>query len=213
MPLPPGGQVDQTAHPAPWSGRAEVRAPQPIDDAGPGDWYADQDQSGRRWWLPIVAGIVALLLLGVLGLGVWLILRSTQGEPGPPPLPSAVPSVTGLPSPTAPAATTGEPSETAGQPTTPQTTAASPTTAGSRQVPPLVGLPREQAVAVLEQLDLDYRIRTRESDRPPGTVIATEPGPGEPVPDDEEIILVVAAPRVVPSGEPSASPSGPRPTR
>ncbi|MBO4204557.1 PASTA domain-containing protein [Micromonospora echinofusca] len=213
--IPPGGQPDDGAssHPAPWSGRAEVRPPQPADDGGPGDWYVDQDQSDRRWWLPIVVGIVAMLLLGVLGFGVWLIVRSTQRDPGPSPLPTVAPSVTGPPSPTAPAAPSDEPSETAGQPTAPQTTAASPTTAAPAQVPPLVGLTREQAVAVLERLDLDYRIRTRESDRPPGTVVATEPGPGEPLPEDEEITLIVAVPRVGPTLEPSTSPSVPRSTR
>jgi hypothetical protein len=53
--------------------------------------------------------------------------------------------------------------------------------------------PQATAQALLDRLGLGYRLELRESDQPPGTVIGTDPEPGEPVPAGEDVTLVIAA--------------------
>ncbi|NYF56119.1 PASTA domain-containing protein [Micromonospora purpureochromogenes] len=181
-PLPPTGAGEQTVPAAPpvWSGRAGVPPPRPADYREPVEWYGEE-QRGRRWWMPILLGILALLLLAALGTGIWLVLRAADErdeEPAPPP-PTSAPVTT--------AATTAAPTTEA--PSTPATTAAA-----QIPVPPLVGLPRASAERILDRLDLSYRVRTRESsEQPPGTVIETDPEAGELVDAGDRVTLVVAA--------------------
>ncbi|WP_236648778.1 PASTA domain-containing protein, partial [Micromonospora sicca] len=59
-------------------------------------------------------------------------------------------------------------------------------------MPPLVGLPEATARAVLDRLGVDYRVVTRTSDRPAGTVIETDPGAGEAIAEGDQVIVVVA---------------------
>ena len=74
----PGPPADQTAPiPPPWSGRAEVRSPRPDDSAG--EWYVEE-QGGRRWWLPILWGVLALLLAGLLGGALWLVRDQQEDD-------------------------------------------------------------------------------------------------------------------------------------
>ncbi|MGW1056408.1 PASTA domain-containing protein [Micromonospora rubida] len=204
-PLPRSGDTGRQppATPEVWSGRAGVPPPRPADYRDPAgeDWYAEE-QPGRRWWTPILLGVLALLLAGLLGAGLWL-LTSAGDSPGPGDTPSARPT-------TAPA-TTGAPTTeatTAGPSTTPPST-----TRPAVPMPPLVGLSRATAEQVLEQLGIEHRIEARESDQPAGTVIETDPGPGELVPAGEEVTLVVAAApapttsAVEPSATTAASPT------
>ncbi|MFI2662126.1 PASTA domain-containing protein [Micromonospora carbonacea] len=177
-PKPAGGEV--------WSGRAGVPPPRPADYGPPtGEWYAEE-QPGRRWWTPILLGVVALLLLGLLGVGFWLAL-STGGDtdPGQPPSagPTSAPPTTGAPT---TEATTGGPSSA------PATTPPATTPAGV-PMPPLVGLPRATAERILDRIGVDHRVETRESDRPAGTVLETDPAAGELVPAGAQVTLVVAA--------------------
>ncbi|SBT49927.1 PASTA domain-containing protein [Micromonospora auratinigra] len=188
-PLPPT--------PAAWSGRAGV----PVRPAGgqEPEWYADE-QSGRRWWMPILLGILALALVALIGLGVWLLaLRAVDRGPGPLPSPSAVPS-TAPPTSAAPTTTAPSPS--------PSTTSPSPTPS-EVAMPPLVGLPEAAARAILDRLDVDYRVRTRASDRPAGTVIETDPAAGEPLRDGDRVTLVVAEPAAptTGAGTPTSAPT------
>ncbi|HEU4424616.1 MAG TPA: PASTA domain-containing protein [Pilimelia sp.] len=193
-----------------WSARAEVPppgAPAGYRYGGPGDtayrpgqaveWdEGGPDDEGGRWWLPIVIAVVALLLLGVLGFGLWLISSAEDGtEPaGPTPAPSrATPT-------TRPAPTTKPPGTTA--------PAAIP-------VPPVVGLPAADAQTALSSVGLVYRLEFRPSETaPPGTVIASDPPPGVRVPPGSEITLVIAtAPRTTPpvptpTTSPPATPNG-----
>ncbi|MFC8847036.1 MULTISPECIES: PASTA domain-containing protein [unclassified Micromonospora] len=178
QPGPVGGQV--------WSGRAGVPPPRPADYQDPAsEWYGDE-QPGRRWWMPILLGVVALLLLGLLGVGFWLALSAGDGT-GPEETPSAgptsVPATTGAPT---TGATTGGPSAT------PSTTSPSTTPAGV-PMPPLVGLPRATAERILDRIGVDHRVETRESDRPAGTVLETDPEAGALVPAGAQVTLVVAA--------------------
>ncbi|MEO3775807.1 PASTA domain-containing protein [Micromonospora sp. B11E3] len=201
-PLPPAG-ADARPEPAPtvWSGRAGVPPPRPAEYREPagGDWYAEE-QAGRRWWTPIVLGIVALLLLGLLGAGLWLIL---QAEDTPAPRrsasarPTTAPATSGVPT---AEATTERPS------TTPPVT-----TPAAVPMPPLVGLPRASAERVLDELGIDHRVETRVSDQPAGTVIETDPEAGRLVPADEEAVLVVAAPPATTGATPSTT-AGPTTT-
>ncbi|GAA2702420.1 PASTA domain-containing protein [Micromonospora olivasterospora] len=204
-PLPrPGETARQEPAPAVWSGRAGVPAPRPTEYREPagGGWYAEE-QAGGRWWAPIVLGIVALLLLGLLGVGVWLILRAEE-SPGPRQgasvRPTTAPASSGAPT---TEATTGGPS------TTPPAT-----TPAAVPMPPLVGLSRADAERILDELGIDHRVETRASDRPAGTVIETEPEAGRLVPAGQEAVLVVAAPPAPTTsaappttGEPTATPT------
>lgn len=186
-----------------WSGRAGVPPPRPAGYPEPGsEWYGDE-QAGRRWWMPILLGILALLLLGLIGAGVWLALRAADrnSDPGPP-----VPSVSAQTSaaPTTAAPTSAAPSSS--PPSTPATTAPLEV-----PMPPLVGLPEAAARAALDRLDLDYRVQRRASDRPAGTVISTDPEAGYPVGEDDRVTIVVAVPAPPTSG-PSTPGSAPATT-
>ncbi|MEH0985060.1 PASTA domain-containing protein [Micromonospora sp. CPCC 205556] len=188
-PLPPPADDATRRQPAAvpaatvWSGRAGVPPPRPADYQEPVEWYAE-DQRDRRWWTPILLAILALLLLGLLGAGIWLALRAVEepgSDPAPPPVPSSAPVTTAAPTTTAP---TTEP------PTSPPTT----TAVDRVPVPPLTGVPRASAEAIMDRLGLSYRVRTRPSDdQRPGTVIETDPEAGELVRTDEVVTLFVAA--------------------
>ncbi|MFG1738143.1 PASTA domain-containing protein [Micromonospora chalcea] len=177
-----------------WSGRAGVPPPRPAGYPEPGgEWYGDE-QAGRRWWMPILLGILALLLLGLIGVGVWLALRAADQDSDPGTVPSAVPSTSAQ---TSAAPTSAAPSSS--PPSTPPTTEAVEV-----PMPPLVGLPEAAARAALDRLDVDYRVQRRASDRPAGTVISTDPEAGYPVGEDDRVTIVVAVP-----APPTAGPSTP----
>ncbi|MEV0728671.1 PASTA domain-containing protein [Polymorphospora sp. NPDC050346] len=190
-----------------WSGRAGVpppgaapRTPAPatVEQV---EWD-EVDRGPRRWWLPIVAGVVALLLLAVLGFGIWLIVGSTGDDGGPvTPSPSAT---TGSPSPS--------PSPTSAAPTT-ASASPSPSEPETVEVPPVLGLPEAVARGLLDQFGLTYGLEFRDSDEAPGTVIEVQPGVGTEVPPGEQVTLVIAqapAPTVTPtvSPTPSVTPGG-----
>ncbi|MFI5834452.1 PASTA domain-containing protein [Micromonospora sp. NPDC051300] len=191
-PLPGGASrpLDATSRQEPvggaaWSGRAGVPPPRPAGYPEPGaEWYGDE-QSGRRWWMPILLGIVALVLIGLIAAGVWLALRAADRDSGSGTSPSAAPATSAQTSATP---TSESPSSSP--------SSAPPTTSAAVEVPmpPLVGLPEAAARAALDRLDIDYRVQRRPSDRPAGTVIATDPEAGYSVGEGERVTLVVAAP-------------------
>ncbi len=196
---PPAGDADTTRAlpptPPAWSGRAGVPT-RPAAYQEPGaEWYAEE-QAGRRWWLPILLGILALLLIALIGLGAWLAFRAAERSPGPAPSSTAVPTTT--------LRTSAAPS------TSPPTTPSSPTSAAV-SMPPLVGLPESAARAILDRLGVDYRVETRESGRPAGTVIETDPAAGEPIGDGDRVTLVVAE-RTAPTTGAGTPTSGPTAT-
>ncbi|CCH22173.1 PASTA domain-containing protein [Micromonospora lupini] len=182
----------------PWSGRAEVRAPRPAEPAP--DWYVEE-QGGRRWWMPILWGVLALLLAGLLGAALWVVLTARDDDSDDPATPSAPPpSATAAPSSSAP--TSAAPSSA-----TPSSPAAT-TEEVQIPVPPLTGLTQTTAEGLLERLGLSYRVVYRPSELPPGTVVSTDPEAGTTVRTDEEVLLVVSQAR--PSS--GTSPTGPSPT-
>ncbi|MCZ7440576.1 PASTA domain-containing protein [Micromonospora sp. WMMC241] len=201
-PLPggPSRPLDATSRQEPvgggaWSGRAGVPPPRPAGYPEPGaEWYGDE-QAGRRWWMPILLGVLALVLIGLIALGVWLALRAADRDSGPGTSPSAAPSAS---APTSAAPTSASPSSSS--PSTPPTT-----TAAEVPMPPLVGLPESAARAALDRLGIDYRVQRRPSDRPAGTVIATDPEAGYSVGEGERVTLVVAEPAEPTTGAPTTA--------
>jgi hypothetical protein len=186
--MPPvAGEQDWDAADTPWSGRAEVRPPRSGDYAST-DWTTEPSPEPRgKWWLPIVIGIVGLVLVALLGWGIWLILQaqnSDDGTPAPGPTPSA------------PATPTAEQPTT--QPTTeaPATTQAATTgapTPSAVTIPALRGLPQNEALQALSRRGLAARLRyVRSTEASPGTVIDSDPAEGQKVPPDTVVTLVIA---------------------
>jgi len=186
----PMAPVDEAGD-ARWSAKASVppaghrAAPEVWVDEPAGDPYA-----GRSWLAPVGIGIAVLVLLGVLGTGMYLILTSDDGDE-----PVAAPSAT-----SAPPATSAAPTPSRTPSSAPPTSASPvPTTV---EVPVLVGLPVDEARQRLADRGLRAETRREETtDAAPGTVVSSDPGPGEQVPQGSVVRLVVAA-------EPTPRPSG-----
>jgi len=175
-----------------WAGRAGIPQPGgpggPPDD-GPPDRWQPGPPDGRRWWMPILIGIIALILLGVLAFGLWLILR---GDGGPTPEPSPTTPAATTPAPTSAAPTTSSPSPTA-------------TTPAAVAVPILEGLTVAEAGQRLAEVGLNSRLNFVDSDRPADTVLDSDPGPGTQVQPGSTVTLDV-------SSGPPATPATPTPT-
>ncbi|MGC4852227.1 PASTA domain-containing protein [Micromonospora sp. DT4] len=187
--------------PPSWSGRAEVRAPRPAEPST--DWYVEE-QGGRRWWLPILWGVLALLLAALLGAALWVVLSAREDDPDGPATPSA-PTASATAPPSSSAPTSAAPSSA-----TPSSPAAT-TEEAQIPVPPLIGLPQSTAERLLERLGLSYRVVYRPSELPPGTVVRTDPAAGTLVRTDEEVQVVISQARPSPeasqTGQTSLSPT------
>jgi PASTA domain len=196
--MPPvAGEPGWAAAEAPWSGRAEVRPPRPGDYPST-DWTSEPPSEPRgKWWMPIVIGIVGLLLLALLGWGIWLIARA-QGKDDNTPAPVTTASVP------APATTKPTKAPTTAAPTTAQTT--TEPTPSAVTIPALRGLSQDEARQALSRRGLSSRVRfVNSTDAPPGTVIDSDPAEGQEVPPDTVVTLVIAAePR---TSSPSSTPA------
>ena len=145
-----------------------------------------------RWWMPILVGILALLLIGALGWGVYLIAQSSEdGAETPDPVPSAPAPTVVTTEPTTPPTSTAPPT------TTPTTT--EPTGPTEVTIPALVGLSQQEAQQALDRRGLSYRLLFRPSDAQAGTVIDSDPAEGQEVPPDTQVTLVIAAERTQPA--------------
>ncbi|WP_250000609.1 Stk1 family PASTA domain-containing Ser/Thr kinase [Actinoplanes sp. M2I2] len=210
--MPPVGDDDwapSRGNPA-WSGRAEVRAPQPGRGYPEVDWAASAPSPQRdRWWMPIVVGIIALILLAVLGWAVYLLVNDSDEDrtPVPPPVSSAAAPTETATTETAspsPSPTTTSPSPSPSPSPTPTT---SEPTSGEVTIPALRGLALPEAQAALRSTGLAYRLIYRQAPEvPAGTVIDSDPVEGQEVPPDTTVTLVVAA-------EPTATPTTTGPTQ
>jgi PASTA domain len=194
---------DWSAQDAAWAGRAEVRPPRPgQSDYGTGsDWDAVPPVEPRgKWWMPILVGILALILLGLLGWGIYLITQDTgDGDETPAPATSAsAPAVTTEP--------TTAPTSTAPTTTPPTTEPTESTNPAEVTVPALVGLSRADAQEALQRRGLRFRAISRPSDATPGTVIDSDPAEGQQVPADTQVTLVIAAQRTTtPTTQPTTT--------
>lgn len=181
--LPPVTETGAGPGAAAWAGRAEVRPPQPGYETEP-EWGAAPPAEPRgRWWMPILIGIVALILLALLGWGIWLIVGAQDGN-----TPATTPAVT---APAAPTSTEPTTEPTTEEPTTTPTTTEPTNTEVT--VPALRGMSRDQAQAALSRRGLSSRLRFVVSDdAPAGTVIDSDPEEGQEVPPDTVVTLIIA---------------------
>lgn len=207
----PGREPDSTAVMPPardradelWSGRAAVRGPRPGTSTyeQQDDWAAPTVRQSRdRWWMPILVGIILLILLGLLGWGIYIIVQNSGGNDEPAVTTSSAASVS------ASASASASPSSE------PATTQATTEPTGAIPIPALKGLAVDDAKNALKAQNLRYRLIYQPSDSPAGTVIDSDPAEGQEVPPDTTVTLVVAsAPTSSPtpsaSVTPSASPS------
>lgn len=180
--LPSSEQTKELPSRAPaWSGRAEVpAAPGGLRDSAPYTVAEPPPSGGRTWWTPVLLGMLALGLLGLIVLAAWLMGRDVAPEPQattpPPQLQSAVPTTV--------------------RPTSARPTTRSPTPSPTPRmiaVPVLVGMSQDDAKAELDRIGLSYDFDYRPSDRKEGTVIRTRPGAGEMVPPGTKILLIVSS--------------------
>jgi pyruvate/2-oxoglutarate dehydrogenase complex dihydrolipoamide acyltransferase (E2) component len=196
MPPTSGGQADSDdwarsrANPV-WSGRAEVRRPQPGRSGYDTDWSDVSIPVGEpdrrdRWWMPIVVGIVVLVLLGVLAWAIYVIVQNAGEDQTP----ATTPTTTTAAVSTAPSS---EPTTTTASapPTTAEPTTTEPTTT-EILVPALRGLALADARAALDRTGLRYRVLYRNSTAPAGTVIDSDPAEGQEVPPDTRVTIVVS---------------------
>lgn len=183
--LPPTPGNGRPPEPPRWAARAQVPTSR-VQEYGD-EWVTEPP---RSLFVPILVTVCVMLLLGVLGAGLWLLLSD---QPGPAPSPSPSPTTAPVTSPsTAPTTTTTSPSPT-------------PTRV---QVPPtLIDVEYEVAAEQLRGLGLvPVREDVVNDDFEAGRVIGTNPTAGSTVEPGSQIIVFVAS-----GPEPSASPS-PSPT-
>jgi cell division septation protein DedD len=189
-----------------WSGRAEVRSPLPGRTAFESDWPTGppEPQPRDRWWMPIVVGIIVLILLALLGWGIYLIVQNSDGTGTPAPSPTTTAAATTT------AATSAPTTPPSSEPTTTSPSATASTTEPTSTevtIPALRGLALADARAALNSTGLSYYVLYRDSPRSePNTVIDCDPPEGMVVPPDTRVTLVVAQ---AASTSPTASP---RPT-
>jgi hypothetical protein len=156
--------------------------------------YADEwvTEAPRRVLIPVLVTVCVMLLLGVLGVGVWLALND-QAEP--------TPSSTTA-SPTAPVTTSS---------TSPPTTTTSATTTGISVPTDLVGQEYADAAQTVAGLGLEpQRQDVFHATVPAGLVIGTDPTAASIVAPGETIILFVSLgpePTAPPTSSPTASAS------
>jgi hypothetical protein len=182
-PMPPVTGVD--GEQGRWAARAEVRPPGPRE-AEQREWVPAEPRG--TWWMPIAIGILALILLGLLGLGLWLALRGNA----PAPLPSNSPTLA--------------PTSAAPSPSSTPSPTVSPTPSPATVAIPnfLVGLSPQDAKNQLTALGLVPDETDRVDVARAGTVIDTQPAPGTVVPVGSTVTLIVAVAPASPS--PSMSP-------
>ncbi|GAA2512185.1 PASTA domain-containing protein [Pilimelia columellifera] len=179
--LPPIGDgtavLPPVADDGPWQARAEV--PQRSEVTEQTQW-TESEPANDRWWLPLVLGLVGLILLGLVGYGLWLLF----GENDDPATPVVSPSATAAP--------TLSPTRSPSPP--PSLSAPASQTAAPRVVvPDVTGLSRAEARERLEAVGLAYQLRYRSTGEvDPGTVLETDPAPGARVSRDAVVTLVIA---------------------
>jgi hypothetical protein len=180
---------------APWAGRAEVRPPRPTDYTET-DWTttASPAEPRGKWWMPILVGIIGLILVALLGWGIWLIIQAqNKDDQAPAPIPSAA----------APATTPPATEPTTTPPTTKPTTTEPTKTAVT--IPALRGLSQQDAIQALNRVGLSARLRYLASaDASAGTVLDSDPEEGQEVPPDTVVTLIIAASPTTAPTTPSA---------
>jgi len=188
-----------------WSARAGVPAPgdPAVRRPAPPEWAEEEELEedpyhGRSWFTPVIVGVVALVLVGALSVGLYLIYRSTaEGRNAPADIESS-----------SPAAVSSAPPTSAAPPSSAPPSSEAPPSEGPEPVviPPLRGNTLAEATVKLQGLGLNVKVERVEDDSvPPGEVLSARPGEGQPVLPGETVTLLVATPV-------TAEPSVPRPS-
>lgn len=195
LPKPGAGEdPDATQVVDAWTGRAEVRGPVPPADTEEWTDEEPEEEPGRRWWLPILLGVLGILV--VIAVITAAVMLSNDGNEQPVPVPSTTP--------TAPATQAASPSP---QPSSAAPSSAPPSAASTVLVPETFGDSQSVATGKLTALGLNVHVMTQEDPvAQPGTVLATTPPAGSVVPAGSDITIIVA------KAPPSASPAPPSPS-
>jgi hypothetical protein len=208
---PPVADATQPVIAPRWAARASVPPDAPDDLNYPALGAEDHpatakpapvSEEERSGLSPAVIALIVLVLLAILGTGLWLIFRNSSstpipapsGQQGTAPATTAAPTESATPAPT-PSATT------ATTPAAPPTTAVpappppTPTQAPATvTVPRLVGLPEAQAKQRLTDLGLTFQVEYQQADgKKTGTVLSSNPAEGAQVPKGTRVTLIVAA--------------------
>lgn len=184
LPPTPGGPPPE--EPPRWAARAQVPTPR-IEEA-PDEWVTEPP---RGVLVPVLITVCVMLLLGVLGFGVWLLVAN-QPEPTPPATPTS----------------TSAPVTTTTRSTPPPTTTAASPTPTTVQVPPLIDETYEDAAERLEDLGLTpKREDIFSASVPEGRVIGTNPTAGTPVALGDTITVFVSK-GPEPTETPTDTPTG-----
>jgi hypothetical protein len=177
LPPVPGGPPAPVEQPR-WAARAQVPTPR-IEDY-PDEWVTEPP---RRVLFPVLLTVCVMLLLAVLGLGIWLAL---DDGPGP-----------------APSATTGSSTTAVTTSSTPPTTTTTSATPTGITVPNLVGEEYADAAQTLAGLGLEpERSDVFDPSVPAGLVVATSPTVGTSVAAGQTITVFVSR-----GPEPTAAPT------
>jgi hypothetical protein len=179
-----------------WSARAQVPPTAPVRRPMREEeqWGAAPEQPPRSV-LPVLIAVVAVILLVIIGLGVWLALRNRNTP--------TTPLTTGPPTTTAPPTTTTPPPTTTAPPTT---TTPPPTTTApvGITIPDLSGNDPTAARQLL--MSLGVTVAAQQVTQPSttvraGRVIGTQPGVGTVVLPGQTVTLIIS------SGPPTVSPT------
>lgn len=180
---PPPGPATPT-----WSGRAEVRATPMPRKATPTEQWELGEEPDRGVGMPILITLGVIILLGLIGIGLWAALRDHDTTPTP------TPSLT--------VAATTAAATTQGPPTT---TAAAP---ADVEVPGVQGISEGDAVAAISGRGLTPVIERQASTTvPAGFVIGTDPVGGSVVAANSEVRLIVSTGPPPPTEEPPSPPT------
>lgn len=182
-----------------WTARARVPTPG-VDDEPVvvEEEWAVGDRPGSGLLRPVLISLAVLLLLGVVGVGVWMMLRGAEVTPAP----GGGTDATSAPATRTAPATSRAPRTTAAQ------TSAAPQPE-SVTVPPLRGRSRADAEVILRDRGLTAQVLERaNADVPAGRVISTEPGAGTRLERGATVQVIVS------SGTPNEPPrtEAPEPT-
>jgi hypothetical protein len=195
-----------TIRPAP---RAPVPAPQPQPAAAPGPQPGPESpqrlaQPDSSLALPVTAGLAALLLFAVLGVGIWLILHALGEERHPSVNPASPPPSA---SSAAPVVSDEPPSEP------PSSFEVTRTTASMTTVPSVFGKPQATATQLLSAAGLRVSVVFRDGgSAAAGTALGTDPPGGSSVLPNTVVTLVIARSPSPSASSPSPSASSPSPS-
>ena len=187
----------ETAAPR-WSARAQVPVRGGDDEELPtSEWSGGPPRSVM---LPVLITLAVLILLSLIGLGIWLIVRDRDGGPA-------------TPSPTGPSLAPTSVTPTTRRPTPPATTAPVTTAPALVAIPTLRGRDGDAAATLLTGLGFFVEKRQQaDATMEAGKVIGTEPAAGAEVLPGSKVIVVVSTGAPLPpspTAPPTTSPTSP----